>query len=332
MKPYNTFAINASATTFTELNDLQDLPALLDSQEYQSGKPLWLGGGSNIVFCRDIDQLVVKVSLRGIRILEQTDNTVLIEAAAGGPWHEFVQYTLSQGWYGLENLSLIPGTVGASPVQNIGAYGVEAKDRIDSIVCADLIKKGAIRVLDAKECEFAYRDSIFKHTLQDQVLITAVRFRLSLNPTPQTGYGDIQRQLVSNGITGKPTPQQVADAVISLRRSKLPDPAQLGNAGSFFKNPIVDTAFATELLQAYPTLPHYPAQDKTKLAAGWLIDHAGLKGFRMGNVGVHMQQALVLVNYGDADGTEIRKLAEHIQTVIFQKYSINLDIEPLLIV
>lgn len=332
LKPYNTFAIDAVANRFTELNDLADLPALLASDEYRNDRPFWLGGGSNIVLSGDLERLVIKVGLRGIRLLQQQSDSVIVEAAAGEPWHDFVQYTLAQGWYGLENLSLIPGTVGASPVQNIGAYGVEVKDCLDSVVCADLTANGQRCEIAAADCAFAYRNSVFKHELKERMLITAVRFRLSTQPTPRIDYGDIRRELATMNITGEPTPQQVADAVIALRRSKLPDPAVLGNAGSFFKNPVVDAATASALSTRYPDLPQYPANSgQVKLAAGWLIDHAGLKGYRQGNVGVHERQALVLVNYGDADGDNVIRLAGHIQQTIRQQYGITLEMEPLLI-
>ena len=332
LKPYNTFAIDALAHSFTELNNEADLPALLASDEYQNGRPFWLGGGSNIVLCGDLERLVIKVGLRGIRLLQQQGNNVIVEAAAGEPWHDFVQYTLAQGWYGLENLSLIPGTVGASPVQNIGAYGVEVKDCIASVVCADLHADGQPCEIAAADCAFAYRDSVFKQALKERMLITAVRFRLSLQPAPRTAYGDIQKQLELMEISCAPTPQQVADAVIALRRSKLPDPAVLGNAGSFFKNPVIDAATAATLLAKHSDLPHYPAENgQVKLAAGWLIDRAGLKGYRQGNVGVHERQALVLVNYGDADGEDVVRLAEHVQQVVKQRYGLTLEMEPLLV-
>lgn len=333
LKPYNTFAIDAVARGFTTLDDEADLPALLASDEYRNGQPFWLGGGSNIVLGGDLERLVIKVGLRGIRLLQQHGDSVIVEAAAGEPWHDFVQYTLDQGWYGLENLSLIPGTVGASPVQNIGAYGIEVKDCLDSVICADLSAQGQRCEIAAADCAFAYRDSVFKHELKERMLITAVRFRLNTKPAARIDYGDIRRQLAAMDMTGEPTPQQVADAVIALRRSKLPDPALLGNAGSFFKNPVVDAATASTLLTRHPDLPQYPADNgRIKLAAGWLIDQAGLKGYRQGNVGVHERQALVLVNYGGANGHDIIHLAEHIQQTIHQQYGVTLEREPLLIV
>ncbi|MDN0083994.1 UDP-N-acetylmuramate dehydrogenase [Crenobacter sp. SG2305] len=327
----NTFGIAVRARHFTPLAELTDLPALLASEPYRTGPVLWLGGGSNLLFTRDYPGLVIKVALKGIRVLEEDGNTVLVEAAAGETWHDFVCHTLAEGWSGLENLSLIPGTVGAAPIQNIGAYGVEVKDALESVVCADLTRGGEPVVLSCADCRFGYRDSVFKHEAAGRLLVTAVRFRLLRHATLKTGYGDIQRELDTQGISA-PTAQDVARAVIAIRQSKLPDPTVLGNAGSFFKNPVIDTEQADALLARFPTLPHYPAPtNRVKLAAGWLIDQAGLKGYRQGAAGVHEKQALVLVNHGGASGSEIRALAQHVQDTVQERYGVALEPEPLVL-
>ncbi|MBN3003322.1 UDP-N-acetylmuramate dehydrogenase [Chromobacterium alkanivorans] len=331
LKPLNTFGMDARARDFCELNALADLPALLDSPAYQTGPVLWLGGGSNLLFTRDYPGLVVKLGLRGIRLLEENGDERIVEAAAGENWHDFVLHTLSRGWYGLENLSLIPGTVGASPIQNIGAYGVEAKDHIHQVVCADLERGGAELTLDAADCRFGYRDSVFKHEAAGRLLVVAVRFRLSRAPRLRTGYGDIQQELTAAGVVS-PTPRDVSDAVIRIRSSKLPNPAELGNAGSFFKNPVLPAEQAQALLARHPALPHYPAADgQIKLAAGWLIDQCGLKGYRDGDAGVHARQALVLVNYGAASGEQMRALADKVRAEVRRRFGVELEPEPIVL-
>ncbi|MCP1290016.1 UDP-N-acetylmuramate dehydrogenase [Chromobacterium sp. S0633] len=331
LKSLNTFGMDARARDFCRLDALSELPALLDSPAYRAGPVLWLGGGSNLLFTRDYPGLVVKLELRGVRLLEESGEDVIVEAAAGENWHDFVLHTLEQGWYGLENLSLIPGTVGASPIQNIGAYGVEAKDHIHQVVCADLERGGVELTLSKADCRFGYRDSVFKHEAAGRLLVTAVRFRLSRSPRLRTGYGDIQQELDAAGIAA-PTPQDVSDAVIRIRSSKLPNPAELGNAGSFFKNPVLPAEQAQALLARHPTLPHYPAADgKVKLAAGWLIDQCGLKGHRDGDAGVHARQALVLVNYGAASGEQMRALADKVRAEVRQRFGVELEPEPIVL-
>lgn len=331
LKPFNTFGMDVAAEHYCELDDLADLPALLASDVYRQNPTLWLGGGSNVLFTADYPGLVARLTLKGARLLETDGDDAIVEAAAGENWHAFVLHTLSQGWYGLENLSLIPGTVGACPVQNIGAYGVEVKDRIESVVCAQLERGGEPLLLSNADCRFGYRDSVFKHEAAGKLLVTAVRFRLSRQPAPRTGYGDIQQQLAAAGIAA-PTPQDVSEAVIRIRSSKLPDPAELGNAGSFFKNPVVPQAQAEALLAEHPALPHYPAGDgRVKLAAGWLIDQCGLKGHRDGDAGVHARQALVLVNYGKASGGDIRALAQKVQAAVRQRFGVALEAEPIIL-
>ncbi|WP_144372653.1 UDP-N-acetylmuramate dehydrogenase [Vogesella urethralis] len=332
IRALNTFGMDVKAAHFAELQQLSQLPALLASDAYRQGPVLWLGGGSNMLFTRDYPGLIVRNALKGLRVLEENNEHVLIEAAAGEVWHHFVQYTLQQGWSGLENLSLIPGTVGASPIQNIGAYGVEVKDTLHEVVCADLQQGGAEVVLRNADCRFAYRDSVFKRELAGRYLVTAVRFRLAKQFTPRTGYGDIGRMLAEMGCAEAPTALQVSQAVIRIRQSKLPDPTVLGNAGSFFKNPIVPAEQAAALLASHPALPHYPQADgSVKLAAGWLIEQAGLKGYRDGDAGVHDRQALVLVNHGQASGSQMRALAEHVCATVLQRYGVQLEAEPIVL-
>ncbi|MCD0491525.1 UDP-N-acetylmuramate dehydrogenase [Chromobacterium violaceum] len=331
LRPYNTFGMAVRAAHFCQLDDAADLPALLAHPLYQQGPVLWLGGGSNLLLTRDYPGLVVKVALAGIRLLREDGDDMIVEAAAGENWHGFVLHALAQGWYGLENLSLIPGTVGASPVQNIGAYGVEVKDRLLEVVCAQLDRNGEAATLSNAECRFGYRDSVFKHEAAGRLLVTAVRFRLSRRAELRTGYGDIQQQLQADGVD-RPTPLDVSRAVVAIRQSKLPDPAVLGNAGSFFKNPVVPAEQAAALLERHPQLPRYPAADgKVKLAAGWLIDQCGLKGYRDGDAGVHDRQALVLVNHGRATGEQMRALARKVQQTVKEKFGVELEPEPLIL-
>ncbi len=328
LKPYNTLGIDVPAARWVCLDQLADLPALLADADFQAQPHLILGGGSNIVLTQPFTGTVVKVGLRGIRCVAEEGDAVLVRAAAGESWHDFVRHTLAQGWYGLENLSLIPGSVGASPIQNIGAYGVEVKDRIHTVEAVSLTT-GATRCFTAAECRFAYRDSIFKQEEAGKWLITAVTFRLSRVPVLMTGYGDICTALAQAGVIA-PTPLAVSDAVIRIRADKLPNPAVLGNVGSFFKNPVLPATQATALSAHYPDLPCYPQADgQVKCAAGWLIDHAGWKGKTLDGAGVHARQALVLVNLGAASGEAVLALAQHIQADVLARYGVSLEIEPL---
>ncbi|MBV8646240.1 UDP-N-acetylmuramate dehydrogenase [Paludibacterium sp.] len=332
LKALNTFGMDVRAAHFVRLTDLADLPALLASQPYRQGPVLWLGGGSNLLFTRDYPGLVVQVALSGRKLVADQGESVLVEAAAGENWHDWVRYTLTQGWFGLENLSLIPGSVGASPVQNIGAYGVEVKDTLTEVLCADLDQGGRLVTLTNAECAFGYRDSVFKHAGGQRYLVCAVRFRLSRAPHVKTGYGDIERELRTLPSWPTPTPGDVSQAVINIRKAKLPDPSELGNAGSFFKNPVVPQALADALAGAHPSLPRYPAgPGQCKLAAGWLIEQAGFKGHRQGDAGVHERQALVLVNYGAASGSEIHALAQAIQAEVERRFGVRLSPEPVII-
>ena len=328
LAPHTTFGLPARAAHYIELTDSGDLPEICRLPEFDAATVCWLGGGSNILFMQDFPSLVVRMATRGIRELERTPDSVLLEAQAGENWHGFVQSSLHMGLGGLENLSLIPGTVGASPVQNIGAYGVEVKDRIHSVRCFD-VQTQEWRELSNAECRFAYRDSIFKHEGRQRYVITSVVFRLDTQFVPNVKYGDLAQVLAEQCGSRAPTAQDVAQAVCAIRRSKLPDPAVLGNVGSFYKNPLVDAAHAQTLLAQYPQMPHYPQPDgRVKLAAGWLIDQCGLKGKTIGGAAVHDKQALVLVNKNHATAADVRALSDEICRIVAQRFAVDLQPEP----
>ena len=328
LAPHTTFGLPARAAHYIELTDSGDLPEICRLPEFDAATVCWLGGGSNVLFMQDFPSLVVRMATRGIRELERTPDSVLLEAQAGENWHGFVQSSLHMGLGGLENLSLIPGTVGASPVQNIGAYGVEVKDRIHSVRCFD-VQTQEWRELSNAECRFAYRDSIFKHEGRQRYVITSVVFRLDTQFVPNVKYGDLAQVLAEQCGSRAPTAQDVAQAVCAIRRSKLPDPAVLGNVGSFYKNPLVDAAHAQMLLAQYPQMPHYPQPDgRVKLAAGWLIDQCGLKGKTIGGAAVHDKQALVLVNKNRATAADVRALSDEICRIVAQRFAVDLQPEP----
>ena len=328
LAPHTTFGLPARAAHYIELTDSGDLPEICRLPEFDAATVCWLGGGSNVLFMQDFPSLVVRMATRGIRELERTPDSVLLEAQAGENWHGFVQSSLHMGLGGLENLSLIPGTVGASPVQNIGAYGVEVKDRIHSVRCFD-VQAQEWRELSNAECRFAYRDSIFKHEGRQRYVITSVVFRLDTQFVPNVKYGDLAQVLAEQCGGRAPTAQDVAQAVCAIRRSKLPDPAVLGNVGSFYKNPLVDAAHAQTLLAQYPQMPHYPQPDgRVKLAAGWLIDQCGLKGKTIGGAAVHDKQALVLVNKNRATAADVRALSDEICCIVAQRFAVDLQPEP----
>ena len=328
LAPHTTFGLPARAAHYIELTDSGDLPEICRLPEFDAATVCWLGGGSNVLFMQDFPSLVVRMATRGIRELERTPDSVLLEAQAGENWHGFVQSSLHMGLGGLENLSLIPGTVGASPVQNIGAYGVEVKDRIHSVRCFD-VQTQEWRELSNAECRFAYRDSIFKHEGRQRYVITSVVFRLDTQFVPNVKYGDLAQVLAEQCGGRAPTAQDVAQAVCAIRRSKLPDPAVLGNVGSFYKNPLVDAAHAQTLLAQYPQMPHYPQPDgRVKLAAGWLIDQCGLKGKTIGGAAVHDKQALVLVNKNRATAADVRALSDEICRIVAQRFAVDLQPEP----
>jgi UDP-N-acetylmuramate dehydrogenase len=322
----NTFGINARARFFAAPASEEELRALLRSVIARNLPLHVLGGGSNVVFSSDVPGLVVQPALKGICLLEETADHYLVEAGAGEKWHDFVQYTLRQNWFGLENLSLIPGTVGASPIQNIGAYGVEITERFHSLTAID-IGTGERREFSHAECRFGYRESVFKRELRGRYIIMCVRFQLLKKAAVKIDYGDIRQELAARSIAA-PTPRQVADAVIAIRSRKLPSPAVLGNAGSFFKNPVVPMATLARLRAAFPDIVSYPQGEEAKLAAGWLIEQAGWKGRRIGPVGSYERQALVLVNHGGATGADVMRVAQAIQGAVRDKFGVSLEMEP----
>jgi UDP-N-acetylmuramate dehydrogenase len=326
LKPFNSFGIDVRARLFAEARNDADVHEALAYASEQQLPLLVIGGGSNLLLTQDIDALVLRMASQGIRVVQDDGVQVVVEAEAGEAWHPFVLWTLAQGFSGLENLSLIPGTVGAAPMQNIGAYGVEIKDVFAGLTALDR-QTGELRDFSLAECNFAYRDSLFKHEV-GRWLILRVRFALSRAVHLKLEYGPVQQRLTEQGIT-QATPSDVSRAICSIRSEKLPDPAVLGNAGSFFKNPLVSQALAAELQLQYPDLVAYPQADgQMKLAAGWLIDKAGWKGFRDGDAGVHRLQALVLVNYGAATGQDIAGLALRIQQDIEKRFQVVLEMEP----
>lgn len=326
LKAHNTFGVDVAARYFAEADDDQQVRQALDAARERQVPLLVLGGGSNLLLTADVDALVLRMASRGIRLLADDGQRVEIEAEAGEPWHPFVQWTLQQGFAGLENLSLIPGTVGASPVQNIGAYGVELKDCFLGLTALDRQSR-EIREFDLQACAFAYRDSLFKRE-SGRWIILRVRFALSRNTTLHLDYGPVRQRLAEQGIES-PNASDVSRAICAIRSEKLPDPAVLGNAGSFFKNPLVPAVLAGRLRAEYADLVAYPQADgQVKLAAGWLIEKAGWKGFRDGDAGVHRLQALVLVNYGNATGQQLLALAQRIQADIAERFGVSLEIEP----
>jgi UDP-N-acetylmuramate dehydrogenase len=326
LKKYNTFGMDVCARKFSIVNSIEDLREAISSGILKREPFLLLGGGSNLLLLNDFEGLVLKIENKGIEILSKNEDFIVIKAAAGENWHDFVTWCVTRGYGGIENLSLIPGNVGSSPIQNIGAYGVEIQDSVQSLEVIDTLTC-ELQLLDRKACNFGYRDSIFKHELKGKSVIWSVTFRLNLNPVVQLEYGAISQELESMGIRN-PGIKDVSEAVCNIRRSKLPDPAETGNAGSFFKNPTVSAEKAEMLRAAYPGLVSYYLKDgNVKLAAGWLIEQCRWKGFRRGDAGVHPRQALCIVNYGNASGVEIVNLAEEIQQSVLERFDVLLDIE-----
>lgn len=324
LKPFNTFGIDVKANCFATFSSTEELNQIL--KENKNEALLILGGGSNLLLTKDFEGLVLKNEIRGIEVISENDSDVLVKVGAGEVWHEFVLYCISKNFCGIENLSLIPGSVGASPMQNIGAYGVEIKDVFDHLEAFE-IATGEIHTFDNATCEFGYRESIFKHSVKNQYVITHVYFKLSKKQNTNTSYGAINQQLEIMGITN-PSIKDVSDAVIAIRSSKLPNPKEIGNAGSFFKNPVIDREHFQEILKEYPNAPNYPVtENQVKVPAGWLIETAGWKGKVVGETGVHKNQALVLVNYGGATGEEIYQLSTDIIADINQKFKILLTTE-----
>ncbi len=324
LRGLNSFHADEKARRLVVFDAAEDLDHIF-SPESGLGKFYVLGGGNNILFTGYFDGALLKPDIRGIRVLAEDDETVTVEAGAAVEWDDLVAWSVERGLWGAENLSLIPGTVGAAPVQNIGAYGAEAKDVIARVRMFDTVRREH-GVLTAEECRFAYRDSIFKHELRGRAVITSVEFRFRKRPAPDLGYGDLQRETETRGGASL---RNIREAVCAIRRGKLPDTAVLGNAGSFFKNPVVSRAEAEQLAARYEGMPVYPAPDPEcrKLAAGWLIDRAGMKGYRKGRAGVHDRQALVLVNFGGATGEEIMELAREVQLRVRDAFGVAIEPE-----
>jgi UDP-N-acetylmuramate dehydrogenase len=323
LKKYNTFGIDVTAKYFANFTSLTELAALLTEQTFPI---LILGGGSNILFTKNYNGLVLKNELKGISKINEDDKYVYVQAAAGENWHEFVMYCIDNDWAGVENLSLIPGCVGASPMQNIGAYGVELKDIFHSLEAYHK-KENKLVTFTLQDCEFGYRESIFKNKYKNEFTITSVTFKLSKTPTFNITYGAIEQELTRMGVK-QLSIKAISNAVINIRKSKLPNPFVIGNAGSFFKNPEVKNEQFLKLKENFENIIGYPQSNgNTKIAAGWLIEQCGFKGKRFGDAGCHAQQALVLVNYGNANGNQIFELSDRIIVSVGQKFGIALQRE-----
>jgi len=325
LKSYNTFGIDVKAKFFCDVSNVEELKPLLAKH---INNPIFiLGGGSNMLLTKDIEALVLHVNLKGIEVISETEDKVLVKAMAGENWHQFVLWCLKHNYAGVENLSLIPGNIGTAPIQNIGAYGVELKDVFKSCEAID-IQNQKTRIFSKEDCKFGYRESVFKQELKGQYIITSVTLELSkTNHKLHMDYGAIKQQLEDSGITA-PSIQSISDAVIAIRQSKLPDPKDIGNSGSFFKNPVISIEQFKSLEDNFPQIPSYKVSEKmVKVPAGWLIEKAGFKGKRFNNYGVHNKQALVLVNYGNANGSDIYKLAQLIQKTVKRLFDITIETE-----
>jgi UDP-N-acetylmuramate dehydrogenase len=327
LKEVSTFHVRTSAKYYAEFESVDELKAILATDLLKAKPYMILGGGSNLLFTGDYQGVIIRNAIMGIEVLKEEGDNIFVKANAGEKWHDFVMYCVNHNYGGVENLSLIPGTVGAGPIQNIGAYGVELKDTLIELEALN-IKTLEVKTITNAECKFGYRDSIFKGPEKGNYVIVSVTFRLAKNSKKvNTSYGGLHKELEGMGITN-PTIKDVSDAVIKIRSSKLPDPAKIGNAGSFFKNPVITNADFEKVKAAHPDVVHFPAQDGyTKLAAGWLIEQCGWKGKRFGDAGVHKDQALVLVNYGDATGKEIYDLSTQIIASVKEKFGVELERE-----
>lgn len=326
LKPYNTFGLEAKAKYFVVFKSVEELKEILSKEKFKNEKKLFLGGGSNILLMRDFDGLVLKNEIYGIENIFEDDSKVILKSGAGEVWHSFVLKSIDLGLSGLENLSLIPGTVGAAPMQNIGAYGVEIKDVFVSLEALNL-ETLEIKQFNKADCNFGYRESYFKHAGKGKYVILNVSFELSKIADFNVSYGAIKETLEQMGVKDLST-KAISEAVISIRKSKLPDPAKIGNSGSFFKNPEIPKTQYNAVIEAFPNMPHYVIDaDTVKVPAGWLIEQAGWKGKRIGEIGVHTKQALVLVNYGGGKGKDIANLAYEIQASVLEKFGIKITPE-----
>lgn len=325
LKNYNTFGIEAKAKQFVAVHTVAELKTVLEQN--QDEKKFILGGGSNMLLTKDIDALVIHIDLKGKKIVKEDDDFVWIESQAGENWHEFVLWTIGQNFGGLENMSLIPGNVGTTPVQNIGAYGTEIKDTFVSCEAMNIASQ-EMKTFTNAECHFGYRESVFKNEVKDKYIITSVIYKLTKrNHKINTSYGDIQAELAKNNITD-PGLKEVSNAVIAIRKSKLPDPVELGNSGSFFKNPILLKTDFESIHQKFPEMRFFDiSETEVKVPAGWLIEQSGLKGKRFGDAGIHKNQALVLVNYGGATGQEILAVSKTVQDTVFNTFGIHIEAE-----
>ncbi len=325
LKKFNTFGIEAKAKEFVAAHTVKELSTIL--LENKNKTKFILGGGSNMLLTKDIDALVIHIDLKGKKIISEDSDFVWVESNAGENWHEFVLWTIDQNFGGLENMSLIPGNVGTTPVQNIGAYGTEIKDTFISCDAIN-IETHEMKTFTKEDCHFGYRESVFKHDVKDQFIITSVLFKLTKsNHKINISYGDITKELEKNHIS-TPTLKDVSNAVIAIRQSKLPDPKVLGNSGSFFKNPIITKSEYDTIHELHPEMPHYViSETQVKVPAGWLIEKAGFKGKRFGDAGIHKNQALVLVNYGNATGQEILNVSKDIQATVFKEFGISIEAE-----
>lgn len=327
LQPLNTFGLASTASLYTEVDSITELQSLIASDTFKNNKSLILGGGSNILLTDDFAGLVIKNNIKGMETIEQDDSHVIVKVGGGEIWHQFVLQAIENNWGGIENLSLIPGTVGAAPMQNIGAYGIEIKEVFESLTAVNL-DNGEVRKFSKEQCRFGYRESVFKLEAKGQYFIADVTFRLTrANHQINTSYGAIKDVLSEKNITN-PTIRDVSDAVISIRQSKLPDPKEIGNSGSFFKNPTIDKIDFEGLKIEFPDIPGYiVSENEIKVPAGWLIEQCGWKGLRRGEIGVHKNQALVLVNYGGGKGSDIAALSKEIQQSVIDKFGIELTPE-----
>ncbi len=326
LKKLHTFGIDCFAENYCEISTKDELNDVIQSIKTLPRPILFLGGGSNVLFRADFSGTIIKISLFGKQILHENEEEVLIYCAAGENWHSIVEWTVQNGWGGIENLALIPGNCGAAPLQNIGAYGIEICQSLVNVHWFELNTKTE-KIITNEECNFGYRDSIFKRDLKDKGIVTGITLRLSKNPTPHYNYADVQSELKEQEIVN-PTIKDIFNAVVQIRSRKLPNPNEIGNAGSFFKNPIISAIQFTNLQSQYPEIPHYSQNDgRIKIPAGWLIEKAGWKGFRQGDAGVSSKQALVLVNYNNTTGEEIYQLSQNILDDIFNKFNIHLERE-----
>jgi len=324
LKPYNTFGLNCMAERLVHLKEPNELEEFF--YEHPRYPTLVLGGGSNMLLTRDLPGTTVRIEFPGIDLIDEDEECFYVKAGAGVVWHDFVLSAIANGWAGVENLSLIPGSVGAAPMQNIGAYGVEIKEVFHSLD-AFIIGDKSFETFSKNDCQFGYRESVFKRALKEKAIISSVTFKLSKSPTFNTSYGAIDAELERMNVS-EVSIKAISDAVIAIRQSKLPDPKKIGNSGSFFKNPVIATSHFNVLKASFPEIVGYPADEgHTKVAAGWLIEKAGFKGKRLGNYGVHDKQALVLVNYGGATGAEVLALSEEIIQVIKAQFDIELERE-----